>query len=122
MISHGILLYGAAAWTPDPDLLEITERISETRTPFPVEFARVNERMGPYLTPVPEGNGAIASARLLHLIPDISEEDAYDRLMHPESQLLSQPRVQYDEKKESEAEDPIFIHRADAINVPFVSQ
>lgn len=115
LVRRGLLLYGAAAQSSDPYLLAITERMSETRTPFPVEFARVNGQMGPYLIPVPEGTGAPVPARLLHLIPDIDEDEARDRLMHQESRLLGGYRIQYFEDKEKAADDPIFIHEIGAM-------
>ena len=90
--------------------------MTETRTPFSVEFARTNGQMGPYLIPAPEGNGAPVRARLLHLIPDISEDEARDRLMDRESLLLAQPRFQYFEDEEKKADDPIFIQQTTTID------
>lgn len=115
LVRRGLLLYGAAAHSPDPYLLAITEHMTETRTPFPVEFARTNGQMGPYLIPVPEGNGAPIPARLLHLIPDIDEDEARDRLMHQESRLLGGYRIQYFAENEKAAADPIFIHEIGAM-------
>jgi hypothetical protein len=109
LLRSGVLLYGAIALDPGPDLLAVTETISDGMTPFPVEFARTNGVNGPYLVPVPEGIGDCVPARLLHIIPDLSEGEIRDRLIYRESRLLGQPRDYFSEYKEAATDDPIHI-------------
>lgn len=116
LLRSGVLLYGVVAQDPGPDLLAVTEIISNVMTPFPVEFARANGVHGPYLVPAPEGIGDCVPARLLHLIPDLSEDEICDRLMYWESRLLGTPRFQFFEDKERQAEDPIFIWQTSPLN------
>jgi hypothetical protein len=109
LLRRGVLLYGPIAQDPGPDLLAVAETISDVMTPFPVEFARTNGVHGPYLVPAPEGMGACVPARLLHMIPDLSEEEICNRLICRESRLLGQPRDYFSEYKEAATDDPIHI-------------
>ena len=85
----GILAFGSLIHDPGAELAAATAPRRETRTPFPVEFARSSRTRGgaPTLVPVTSG-GAPVRAVILVLEGSISEEDAASLLWRRETRKI----------------------------------
>lgn len=80
----GILAFGSLITDPGPELEpRIATRI-KTKTPFPVEYARISRTRGDAPTLVPHELGAPVSAEILVLDNDISIEEAKNMLWRRE--------------------------------------
>src|SRR5947208_358364 len=72
----GILAFGSLITDPGPELQPTIAMRIKTKSPFPVEYARISRTRGGAPTLVPHESGAPASAEILVLDDSISVAEA----------------------------------------------
>jgi hypothetical protein len=90
----GILAFGSLIEDPGPELIAVTKSRHEMITPFSVEFARLSAKRAnaPTLVPVKSG-GAQVQAKVLVLIPEVSEAEAANILWRREAVKIGSERA-----------------------------
>jgi hypothetical protein len=109
----GILAYGSLLSDPGKELLEkIIERIS-VETPFKAEYARSSKNRdgAPTIVPVANGIGCKVNAKILVLNPNISEEEACNKLYRREINRIGDENIVYDDERQEKMKDAVIIKR-----------
>ncbi len=97
MSGIGILAYGSLIAEPGPEIGPLIQRRITTKTPFPVEYARLSRTRGGAPTVTPHSSGVPVNAEVLVLCDATSLDEAKSLLWRRETRKIGSGRVYRDD-------------------------